>query len=163
MSCMIVVDGRTDEEKLRELLAAGTEQVALDFKATLDLSQKTSADVLHLVKDCVAMGNLPSGGYIVVGVDDAGAPAHDQAPVEVKRFDSADLRARVARYTDAQVHLVAQPHVVDGRDMVLIYEASNPDGLPVPFSAIGQYQDTTRRCRRSLPRARWWFARAPRT
>jgi hypothetical protein len=142
---MIVVDGRTDEEKLRELLAAGTEQLALDFKATLDLSQKSSADVLHLVKDCVAMGNLPSGGYIVAGVDDTGKPAHDQAPLEVKHFDSADLRARVARYTEAQVHLVAQPHVVDGRDVVLIYVAPNPDGLPVPFSAIGQYQDENKK------------------
>ncbi|MEV8371091.1 hypothetical protein AB0P21_00025 [Kribbella sp. NPDC056861] len=50
----------------------------MDLKAALDLSQKSPADILHLVKDFVAMGNLPSGGHIVVRVDDAGASTHQQ-------------------------------------------------------------------------------------
>lgn len=141
---MIVVDGRTDAEKLSELLAAGTEQTELDFKATLDLSQRSSKDVLSLVKDCVAMGNLPTGGYIVVGVLDNGAPAHEHADVEVARFDSADLRARIAKFTEAPVNVVSQAHVVGGRAVVLIYVSPNPDGLPVPFSSVGQYQDGSR-------------------
>ena len=54
---MIVVDGRTDEEKLIELLGTGAEETALDFKATLDLSKKSSKNALEFVKDAVAMGN----------------------------------------------------------------------------------------------------------
>lgn len=111
---MIVVDGRTDEEKLRELLAAGTEETALDFKSTLDLSRRTSKDSLEFIKDCIAMGNLPGGGYIVIGVDGRGRPAHDQPPVDVRQFDSADLRNRVAKYVDAPVHILSQHHEVDG-------------------------------------------------
>jgi len=37
---VIVVDGRTDEEKVLELLAAGAEETTLDGKASLDLSGK---------------------------------------------------------------------------------------------------------------------------
>lgn len=85
------------------------------------------------------MGNLPNGGYIVVGVDDHGAPAHDQSPVVDEQFDSATLRAKVARYVETPVHIVSQTHEVDGRTVVLVYAAPNPDGLPVPTSSIGQY------------------------
>lgn len=136
---MIVVDGRTDEEKLVELLAAGAEETALDFKATLDIRPRTSKATLDFVKDAVSMCNLPDGGYIVVGVDDNGRPAHDQPVVTVDDFDSAKLRDKVARYVEAQVHVISQAHVVDGRDVVLIHVQPNPDGLPVPMSADGQY------------------------
>lgn len=52
---MIIVDGRTDIEKLRELLATGTECSELDFKETLDLGKKS--DELDFVKDAVSMFN----------------------------------------------------------------------------------------------------------
>lgn len=136
---MIVVDGRTDEEKLLELLASGAEETALDFKATLDLSGRASRDSVEFAKDAISMGNLPGGGYIVVGVDDRGAPAHDQPPIVAEQFDSATLRAKVARYVEAPVQIVSQPHEVDQRTVVLIYVAPNLDGLPVPTSSIGQY------------------------
>ena len=136
---MIVVDGRTDEEKLLELLATGAEETALDFKATLDLGGRATKDSVEFAKDAITMGNLPSGGYIVVGVDDSGAAAHDQAVVAVDQFDSANLRAKVAKYVEAPIHIVSQHHIVDGRAVVLIYVAPNPDGLPVPTSSIGQY------------------------
>ena len=136
---MIVVDGRTDEEKLLELLAAGAEETALDFKSTLDLSGRASKDSVEFAKDAISMGNLPAGGYIVVGVDDRGSPAHGQTAIDVGRFDSADLRGKVAKYVDAPISIISQHHVVDGRDVVLIFVAPNPDGLPVPVSTVGQY------------------------
>ena len=136
---MIVVDGRTDEEKLLELLATGAEETSLDFKATLDLSSGSSKDVLEFVKDAISMGNLAEGGYIVVGVDDQGRPAHNQPTIVGSQFDSAKLRARIAKYVEAHVQPVSQPHVVDKRDVVLVYVPPNPDGLPVPTSAIAQY------------------------
>lgn len=140
---MIVVDGRTDEEKLLELLATGTEETELDFKATVDLSRGSSRSVLEFVKDAIAMANLPSGGYLIVGVDNRGNPAHEEQRVQVAQFDSAMLRTRIAKYVDAPVHVVAQPHVVDGRDVVLIYVRPNESGLPVPIKAMGQYDDGT--------------------
>ncbi|MBD5788371.1 ATP-binding protein [Cellulosimicrobium terreum] len=140
---MIVVDGRTDEEKLLELLATGTEDTELDFKATVDLSRGSSRSVLEFVKDAISMGNLPSGGYLIIGVDNRGKPAHEEQRVEVGQFDSALLRARIAKYVDAPVHVVAQAHVVDGRDVALIYVRPNESGLPVPIKAIGQYDDGT--------------------
>ena len=136
---MIVVDGRTDEEKLVELLRAGAEETALDYKATLDLSTKASKDSVEFAKDAISMGNLPSGGYIIVGVDDHGAPAHDQAAIDATQFDSAKLRAKVTRYVEAPVHLVSQSHQVDDRIVIVIYVSPNSDGLPIPTSAIGQY------------------------
>jgi len=136
---VIVVDGRTDEEKLFELLASGAEETALDFKATLDLSGRATKDSVEFAKDAISMGNLPGGGYIVVGVDDQGAPSHDQPSIGAEQFDSATLRAKVTRYVEAPVQIVSQPHEVDGRTVVVIYVAPNPDRLPVPTSSIGQY------------------------
>lgn len=141
LDSMIVVDGRTDEEKLLELLATGTEETELDFKATVDLSRGSNKSALDFVKDAISMGNLPNGGYIVVGIDDRGKPAHDEQPVEVAQFDSAKLRDRIAKYVDAPVHVVSQPHVVDGRDVVVVYVRPNESGLPVPIKAIGQYPE----------------------
>jgi len=93
---------------------------------------------VEFAKDAISTGNLPDGGYIVVGVDDHGAPAHDQSPVVAEQFDSAALRAKVTRYVEAPVQIVSQPHEVDGRTVVVVYVAANPDGLPVPTSSIGQ-------------------------
>lgn len=62
---MIVVDGRTDREKLFELLKSGGECSELDFKETLDFSKKI--DELDFVKDAVSMCNRYPGGYIVIG------------------------------------------------------------------------------------------------
>lgn len=69
---MIVPDGRTDLEKLKELLG-NPEQTHLDLKASVDLM--TAADKLKFVKDAVTMASRPEGGYILIGVNDAGATA----------------------------------------------------------------------------------------
>lgn len=52
---MIVVDGRTDREKLKELLSTGTECSELDFKEVLNLGKK--GDELNFIKDAVSMHN----------------------------------------------------------------------------------------------------------
>lgn len=56
---MIVVDGRTDREKLVELLQL-PEQTHLEFKSELDVT--TKQDELNFVKDAVSMSNRPPGG-----------------------------------------------------------------------------------------------------
>ena len=75
------------------------------------------------------------------GVDNEGKPAHDQQPLTLTQFDASQLRAHVAAYVDAPVHIISQKHVVDRRNVVLIYVQANPDGLPVPFNKIGQYSN----------------------
>jgi hypothetical protein len=59
---MIVPDGHTDPEKLRQLLTAAKE-THLDFKACLDF-QKTK-DRVEFVKDAVTMANRPPGGWSI--------------------------------------------------------------------------------------------------
>lgn len=76
---MIVVDGRTDEEKLRELLLAGAECTELEFKETLDL--RTKRDELNFIKDAVSMFNHYPGGYFIVGVTDNGKPSDRPCPI----------------------------------------------------------------------------------
>ncbi len=135
---MIVVDGRTDREKLVELLQV-PEQTHLEFKARLDLS--TKQDELNFVKDAVSMSNRPPGGYILVGVSDDGAlilPAGTIA--DRARFDGARLGDTIRKYTEGEVHVISQVHEVDGHEVVLIYFAHHRDGLPVPMSKLGQFQ-----------------------
>lgn len=49
--------GQVGEEKLVELLAAGTEFASLDFKRELDLRNKVKK--MDFIEDCAAIVNLP--------------------------------------------------------------------------------------------------------
>jgi hypothetical protein len=135
---VIVHDGRTDREKLYELLEAG-EQTHLDYKAWLDLQD--SADRLSFVKDAVAMSNRPEGGYILVGVDDEGAPCVDAGTLDRKRFDGAHLGQLVRKYIEGQIEIHSQVHDLDGgREVVLVRVEGHRDGLPVPMAKVGQFE-----------------------
>ncbi|MGO9927141.1 MAG: helix-turn-helix domain-containing protein, partial [Mycobacterium sp.] len=86
------VDGRTDYEKLVELLTF-PEGRHLDFKAELDLGSTEAK--MRFVKDVVAMSNCPPGGYILIGVDDDGKPCMPVATINRASFDgriAAELR-----------------------------------------------------------------------
>ena len=96
---MIVVDGRTDIEKLKELLATGTECSELDFKETLDLTKRE--DELHFVKDAVSMFNRYPGGYIIIGATNEGEPSALCEDVDWKQFDGARLTDKIRAYVDA--------------------------------------------------------------
>lgn len=135
---MIVVDGRTDREKLVELLQS-PEQTHLEFKAELDLT--TKQDELNFVKDAVSMSNRPPGGYILVGVSDDGALALPTGTIADRaRFDGARLGDTIRKYIDGEVHAISQVHEVDGHEVVLIYFPHHRDGLPVPMSKLGQFE-----------------------
>lgn len=138
---MIVVDGRTDIEKLRELLAA-PEETHLDFKADLDLS--SPRDKLDLVKDVVSMANRPPGGYIIIGAQEGGALSLPTGTIKDRaRFDGARLGDLARKYIEGEVHVVSQIHEIDGHEVVLLFVPHHRDGLPVPMSVVGQYQDAT--------------------
>lgn len=133
----VVWDGRTDEEKLQELLRLG-EQTQLDFKVELDLRDRRHE--LDFVKDAVAMANRPPGGYILVGITDEG-----QLPVTPWRiknpqmFDGATLRDKIGKYIEADIEVVSQIHRINGSDVVVIAIFSTRSGLPVPMLRVGQY------------------------
>jgi hypothetical protein len=137
MRSPVVVDGRTDEEKLHELIAIGAEYDELDFKATLDLGDKRKA--LDFAKDCISM-NTTAGGYIVIGLLDDGRPAIDQAIVDARQFDSADLGQLVGKFVNVPTRIYSQRHEVDGRVVVLVAVLPTPSLLPALISHIGQYE-----------------------
>ncbi|ADG76519.1 hypothetical protein Cfla_3648 [Cellulomonas flavigena DSM 20109] len=134
------VDGAVDEEKLHELLAVATELDELDYKATLDLSK--GADRKHrveFVKDVAALSSLPHGGYLVVGVNGKGQPAHDQPAIEPAHFDTATLTDIVTSEVDGRVTIRAAVHRIDDRDVALVYVGSTQDGYPVVCKKTGEY------------------------
>lgn len=134
---MIVVEGRTDREKLIELLQL-PEQTHLEFKAELDLTAKDHE--LNFVKDAVSMSNRPPGGYILVGVNDDGTLALPTGTIADRtRFDGARLGDMIRKYVEGEVHAISQIHEVDGHEVVLIYLPHHRDGLPVPMSKLGQF------------------------
>lgn len=136
----VVVDGRTDVEKLRELLLE-PEQTHLDFKANIDLTANKGR--LNFVKDAVAMMNRPPGGYIVIGVDEDNAKENrltiSRGSLNRKLFDGSALGDIIRKYIEGEAHVITQIHEIGNHEVVVIYLPSHRDGLPTPMSAIGQY------------------------
>lgn len=133
----VVWDGRTDEEKLQELLRLG-EQTQLDFKVELDLRDRKHE--LDFVKDAVAMANRPPGGYILIGITDEGnLPKKPWRIKNPQMFDGATLRDKIGKYIEADVEVVSQIHTINGSDVVVVAIFSTRSGLPVPMMSVGQY------------------------
>lgn len=90
----VVVEPVVTEEKLRELLAEGAEQRALDYKEELNLSERR--DLVDIAKDVAAMQAEPSGGYLVIGADDHGNPTARLSEDQTRGFDEATLRPKTS-------------------------------------------------------------------
>jgi len=134
-------DGSTTEEKLRTLLAIGSELDDLDFKEYLDLSQHK--DKIELVKDFGAMQSIPTGGYIVIGADDHGAVSARFGALNVADFDPSNLH-RIAHPYLPSIQVRASTHVIDGVTMAVIYVGPpEPPGVPI-IVKDGQYPDGKR-------------------
>lgn len=142
MTSPVVVDGRLTREKLEELLALGAEYPELDFKTTLDLTDRHHC--LGLVKDLLAMANNGTGGYVVVGAEENGTPATGHSPCDPRQFDSADLAQQVSRHVITAPVVTSQAHEVNGHPMVLIHVAPSASGLPAIISTSGEYADGKR-------------------
>ena len=134
----VTVDGRTDMEKLIELLGE-PEQEHLDFKEDVDLSKLE--DKVKFVKDVVAMSNCPPGGYLLIGVSDSGEPVKPIGTFDRKRFDGARLNDLIRNYTEGQIQIISQLHEVEEKEVVLIYAHHEGSGLPVPMNKLGQYKN----------------------
>lgn len=128
---MIIVDGRTDVEKLHELLAL-PEQDGLDFKRVFEIAAGKGR--VAFVKDAVAMANQPRGGYIILGVTDDGAPCQLLGACgDRSLFDGAKLRQMIDAYVDGAIAPITQWHEIAGNEVLLIYIPGNSDGLPLPM------------------------------
>jgi predicted HTH transcriptional regulator len=132
------VDGRTDYEKLVELLAF-PEGTHLDFKAELDLGSTESK--LKFVKDVVAMSNTPPGGYLLIGVEDDGKLCLPVGTIDRSSFDGARLGDLVRPYIEGRVNLRVAIHEHLSREVVVILVLSHVDGLPVPMGKAGNHHD----------------------
>ena len=134
----VTVDGRTDMEKLIELLGE-PEQEHLDFKEDVDLSK--SEDKVKFVKDVVAMSNCPPGGYLLIGVSDSGEPVKPIRTLDREQFDGARLNDLIRSQTEGQIQIISQLHEIEGDAVVLIYAHHERSGLPVPMNKLGQYKN----------------------
>ncbi|KRD04950.1 hypothetical protein ASE48_20125 [Mycobacterium sp. Root265] len=132
------VDGRTDYEKLVELLAF-PEGTHLDFKAELDLGSTESK--LKFAKDVVAMSNTPPGGYLLIGVDNDGKLCTPTGTINRPSFDGARLGDLVRPHIEGRVNLQVAVHDHLNHEVVVILVLPHHDGLPVPMSKAGNYQD----------------------
>jgi predicted HTH transcriptional regulator len=103
--------------KLLELLELQHESPRLDFKRTIDLSEKRHE--LELVKDIAAF--QAEGGYLIIGVDERGAPTRELTEQNAVLLDESRLRAKSLRYLTEPLDLRTAAHVVDGAHVVLIY------------------------------------------
>lgn len=133
---MITLDGRTDLEKLHELLRF-PENTHLEFKQSVDLSTKPGKATF--AKDVIALSNRPPGGYFLVGVDDEGRPCAPNGTLgDPQQFDSARLGSMVRSYVDAQVEIISQVHVVNGHEIAVLFIKSSKEGLPIPMNKNAQ-------------------------
>jgi hypothetical protein len=134
---VVVPDKRTNHQKLLELLGE-PEENHLDYKDHVDLD--IAEHKLKFVKDVVTMSNRPPGGYVVIGVDDAGNACMPTGTITDRaRFDGARLGDVVRSYVESQINIRAEIHDHNGNEYVVIF--AEHTGLPVPFRKLGQYLD----------------------
>lgn len=134
------LDGTVGVDKVRELLAVGTELTWLDYKAECDLG-KGAAGLVAIAKDVGAMHI--QGGYLVVGADNSGQPV-GITPAQAGLFDDAALRQKLEKYVGSAWQIRSAVHDLgDGttpRLLALVWVAPHPDGWCV-FACDGQYTD----------------------
>lgn len=132
----IVVEPGLGPKKAEELITRKRESAKLDYKATYD-PQRTR-DVVELAKDVVAMANT-AGGYMVIGVDDAGEEI-GLSEDEAARMDEATLRAQVGGFIGTALELFVDRAVVLQDKRYAIITVLRSPRSPVVFERIGQYQ-----------------------
>lgn len=140
MVAPFALDGAVDYEKLTELLAVGTELEVLDFKRTLDLGKGDTKDRVEFAKDVAAFSTLPSGGYIVIGVDGKGQVENELPQVNPAQFDEATLRDIANKYMDGRLTIVSSTHLIEGSVVAVVYIGPSPDGFPPMMKRDGWYQ-----------------------
>ena len=135
----VALDGIVSLERLREILALGTEYAEVDFKARIDPGSTES--LVELACDVGAM--QVRGGYIVVGVDNGGRPVNGLDGIDVKLFDESRLRPKLLKYLPEPLTLATAVHEVEGHTVVLTFVGPHPSGCAF-FTRDGQYSGGTK-------------------
>jgi hypothetical protein len=156
---LVVRDGRIDEEKVSELRAIGGETESLDFKRTANL--QLARTKLNIVKDIVSLANT-GGGFLIVGCDDQGNLARDQAPIVVDQWEPANLMGLVAKYVSAPISLNARTHSISDWDIAIVAIQPSMRSLPVPFSSNGEWYDSDNKPHYEFRSGQIWVRSGPR-
>lgn len=131
---MVVVELLVNEEKLTALLREQSESESLDYKDAVDLSNPR-----HLVEFTKDVGAMQAfGGYLVIGVDAAGAPTGSMSPELARLFDEATLRPKLTKRLTLPFTVLSQSHLINGHTVILVYVGPHADGLAV-FASDGLY------------------------
>lgn len=136
-------DRTVSQETLQELLLQGGESPELDFKETLDLTDRH--DELELTKDVAAM--LARGGNIVVGAKNDGTPSGRFTRALAEFLDEARLRPKFAKYLAEPFTIRTATHEVEGNVFTVIRVEPSPHGIAV-IEQIGEYKDGAKGQRR---------------
>lgn len=137
LSSPVVLDGLVSDEKLANLLALGTEYPELDFKATVDLSEKKQE--LEMVRDVAAM--QVRGGYILYGVGPDGKPMGDlDDHPDLKIFDDARLAPKLLKWLPEPLKLVTRVAEREGHKVLILYVERHPAGCAF-IEKDGTYKD----------------------
>lgn len=132
------LDGTVTLDKLRELLAVQTELTWLDYKESCDLSRAEGQ--AELTKDVGAM--MIDGGYLVIGVDDDGAPVGIPEK-QAADYDEAKLAGKISKYLPTGFEVRSAVHDLGSPGasvkVAIVWIAPHPDGWCV-FTRNGDYE-----------------------
>jgi len=115
-------------EDLRRLLDAPNENLAVEYKSWLSLTE--NAGKATLAKAAIAIANH-GGGLIVLGMrapaQDHGALASTPRPADLRRYTQDDVNSAINRYADPAMHcdLVFAPHPQTGVEHAVVVVPSD--------------------------------------
>ena len=117
------------KEQIEQLLKIKTETKNLDYKKTLNWSDKDCK--LGLVKDVLAMANTQDGGRIVVGVQDSDFSVVGLSEEEFLTFDQTKVNDFLQKYTDPKHSVQVHKFVRDDGKRIVVIDVPEFDEIPI--------------------------------
>lgn len=108
-----------ETEIIKNILRDPSEDRGVEFKGPGEWGQLKD----KLARTCLAMANLHSDGYIIVGVEeksDNGFELVGLDAVQLNSFNVDDVKDRLANYLDPPVDICCQPVNLAGKDYFVI-------------------------------------------
>jgi hypothetical protein len=136
-----------NEATLQQLLAIGSETHFLDYKASIDLSDRNA--LIEFVRDVACLAATADGGYLLVGVHDDGSASGQVTEDHLRHLDDeAKIREKVRPFLPDTIQFLVRVHSYEASTLVLIYVYPSPDGV-VLFKQRGEkrYADGTKKVR----------------
>ena len=128
---------RVDEQEFRDLLTLGHEQRDVEFKGPGRADDRRF--FATVVRAVLGMANLRDGGRVIIGVS-------EQANLEVKGLDEAELATWKFDYVSARLFEHADPMVV-----FRVEQATSEDRRCVVVN-VEEFADIPALCKRDFPR-----------